>query len=160
MPTRPTRREWLALGGFGAAVLAAALVGSLSTIDAADRYAALEQPAWAPPSWLFGPAWTLLYATIAWAGWMVWRATGSVWSLPLRIYWLQLGLNALWSPIFFAAGWRAAALAWIVALDVVVVGMLAVFRRYDRGAALILVPYLAWILFATGLNAAVWWLNR
>ncbi len=154
------QRAWWALAGFFAAAVAAALVGSLATVDASDRYEELEQPGWAPPSWLFGPVWTTLYAMIAVAGWLAWREVGSAWAPPLRLYWIQLVLNALWSPLFFALELRSAALAWILALDVVVALTILAFRRLNPLAALLLLPYLAWILFATALNAAVWWLNR
>jgi len=153
------RREWLVLLAFAAATALAALGGSLATIDAADEYADLEQPAWAPPSWLFGPAWTVLYAMIAVAGWLAWREAG-LRSREVALWGIQLAMNALWSPLFFAWGLRGVALAWIVGLDLVVAATLTAFWRRSRTAAWLLVPYMAWILFATALNASVWWLNR
>ena len=138
------------------AVVAAAGIGGLSTIDAADRYAALDQPSWAPPSWLFGPVWTVLYAALAVAGWRIWVTGG--WSTDMRLWSAQLVVNALWSPIFFAWGQRGLALAWIVVLDALV-GVLVV-RTWRMGwPSWLMLPYLAWILFATALNAALWWSN-
>ncbi len=154
------RRDWFALAGFVAAVGAALLVGSLSAMDAALRYAEFDKPGWAPPPWVFGPVWTVLYAAIAWSGWRVWRVTGSAWSVPLRVYWAQLFLNAFWTPLFFAADLQGVALAWILALDAAVAACIVLFRRVDAVAAWMLAPYLAWTLFATALNAAIWWLNR
>src|SRR5690606_23257804 len=105
------------LAVFAAAVVAAALIGTLSSTATAQDYMRLEQPAWAPPSWVFGPVWTVLYAMIAVAGWNVWRLRG--WRgarLALSLYAAQLVLNAAWTPLFFAAGLRGAALADIVLL--------------------------------------------
>src|SRR4051812_19178085 len=93
---------WLALAGFAAAVTVAALIGGLGVAGTSDEYQSLQQPDWAPPSWLFGPVWTVLYAMIAVSGWLVWRRTG--WSTPLNWYAAQLVLNAVWTPIFFGFG--------------------------------------------------------
>ncbi len=142
----------------GAAVAVAAVVGSLAAVDAAADYGALEQPTWAPPSWLFGPVWTLLYVAIAVAGWRLWReGTRS----PGFIVWVvQLAMNAMWTPLFFAWGLRLVALAWIIVMDVLVAWLVWRSWKWDRVASYLLMPYLAWILFATCLNGAVWWLNR
>ncbi|MEV6267413.1 TspO/MBR family protein [Kribbella sp. NPDC051936] len=153
-PARPV----LGLAGFGAAVAAAALIGGLAVADAASRYRALEQPAWAPPSWLFGPVWTVLYVTIAVSGWMVWRRSG--WSSALTIYTVQLLLNAAWTPLFFGAGLRGIALAEILLLWPAIVWTIRRFHSIRPAAAWLLVPYLLWTTFATALNAAVWYLNR
>ncbi len=150
------RRELIGLLVAVLAVLAASAIGGLSSLNAADEYAALEQPSWAPPAWLFGPAWTVLYALIALSGWQVWRTTG--WSAETKIWTIQLAMNALWTPLFFGLGWRGIALAWILALDAVV--LLYIVRTWKLGwPAWAMVPYLAWISFATALNAAVWHLN-
>lgn len=150
------RAAWIALLLYGAAVTVAALAGSLSTIDAAEQYGELEQPAWAPPGWLFGPVWSLLYVAIALAGWRIWLAER--WSTNTGLWGGQLAMNAIWSPIFFAWEMRALSLVWIIALDALVA--LLIWRTWRSGwPAWILLPYLAWILFATALNAAVWWLN-
>lgn len=140
-----------------AATVAAALFGGLSTIDAASQYGALTQPSWAPPSSLFGPVWTLLYIGIAVAGVLLWRHGG--WGRDMQLWALQMAMNALWSPLFFALQLRAVALLWILVLDAVVLWLIVRTWRL-RWPAWLLVPYLAWIMFATALNAAVWWLNR
>ncbi len=150
----------VALLGFLFVVGAAAIFGSLATIDAADQYALLDQPSWAPPGWLFGPVWTLLYAAIAVAAWRVHGIVGSLRAPEMAWFGAQLLFNAVWSPLFFAFQLRGFALAWIIALDVLVAVTLWRFWRQDRVAGILFVPYLAWVLFATGLNAAVWWLNR
>ncbi|MFD0772431.1 TspO/MBR family protein [Streptomonospora algeriensis] len=145
---------------FALAVAAAALVGVFSALDSADEYARLQQPAWAPPSWVFGPVWTVLYAMIALAGWEVWRRLG--WRgarSALTLYTAQLVLNAAWTPLFFAAGLRAVAFAEIVVLWLVLTATVVVFFGADRRAALLMVPYWVWTTFAAALNFAVWQLN-
>lgn len=154
------RRSLLGLAGFVAAVTAVALVGTLSNVGSAADYAALEQPSWAPPSWLFGPVWTVLYVLIAVSGWLVWRRRG--WRgarLELSVYVIQLLLNAAWTPLFFAAGLRGTAFLDIVLLVVALTATIALFARVSRWAAVLLVPYWAWTVFATALNFAVWQLN-
>lgn len=142
------------------AVIATWGAGSLSALSAGDDYGALEQPDWAPPAWLFGPVWTVLYVLIAVAGILAWRELGTFRHPAMALYGGQLVVNALWTPLFFAWELRGLALAWIILLDLLVVATLVLFARVRRAAAVLLAPYLAWILFATALNAAVWALNR
>ncbi|GAA0626806.1 tryptophan-rich sensory protein [Kribbella sandramycini] len=149
----------LAVGaGFGAAAATAALIGVLAVTDTSSQYAGLEQPAWAPPSWLFGPVWTVLYVTIAVSGWLVWRRTG--WSWQLVPYGVQLVLNALWTPLFFGAGLRGTALVDIVLLWLAIGTTIWAFRLVRPAAAWLLLPYWLWTTFATALNAAIWAMNR
>src|SRR5918998_5974246 len=100
-PRTPSAR-WLGLAGFGAAVAAAALLGVLGVTGTSAEYQSLQQPAWAPPSWLFGPVWTVLYAMIAVAGWLVWQRAG--FGRAMWFWTAQLVLNAIWTPLFFGAG--------------------------------------------------------
>lgn len=155
-----SRRDWMGLLAFAALVAAVALAASLATMGAAAAYRQLRGPSWSPPAWLFGPVWTLLYACIAAAGWMVWRAGAGTRDPAMVAFGAQLALNGLWSPLFFAMQWRGAALACILALDVAVAATLVLFWRRRPAAALLLVPYLLWVLFATALNHAYWTLNR
>ncbi|MEU4220271.1 TspO/MBR family protein [Actinoplanes sp. NPDC026623] len=155
LPAGGTR--WLGLLGFGLAVLCTAVVGSLAATGSKAEYASLEQPAWAPPSWLFGPVWTILYVLIAIAGWLVWQRTG--WTRALTVYAVQLALNAAWTPLFFAAGRYGLALVEIMVLWVLILATIVLFWRTSRLAAALLVPYLAWVSFATALNAAIWSAN-
>ena len=92
------------------------------------------------------------------AGWLVWRRVGL--DRSMAPYAVQLVLNACWTPLFFAAGWYAAALVEIVVLLVAIGVTIAMFARRSRLAAVLLVPYAAWVAFATCLNAGIWWLNR
>ncbi|WP_410618732.1 TspO/MBR family protein [Amycolatopsis sp. cmx-8-4] len=147
----------VALAGFLAAVAVVAVVGGLAASSSRAVYAGLEQPPWAPPSWLFGPVWTVLYILIAVSGWLYWRAGGT--RAGFTWYAVGLVLNAAWTPLFFAAGAYTLALVEIVLLDVAVAGAVAVFWRRSRVAAALQVPYLAWTLFATALNTAIVVLN-
>jgi translocator protein len=146
-----TPRTWLALAGFGAAVAAAALIGGLGVAGTVAEYRSLEQPSWAPPSWLFGPVWTVLYVLIAISGWLVWRRAG--WTSALTVYAVQLVLNAAWTPIFFGAGRYGLALIDIVLMWFLIGATVWLFRPVSRLAAGLLLPYWAWVTFATALNA-------
>ena len=140
-------------------VAVVAALGGFASADAASEYGQLAQPSWAPPSFLFGPVWTVLYVLMAVAAWLIWRANPR-WSNPaIIVYGVQLALNLAWSPLFFGLGWRGLALVDIVALDVAVAATIALFWRANRLAAVMLIPYLGWVLFATALNYAVWSLN-
>lgn len=148
-----------AMGASIAAVAAVALLGGWAAADAATDYGKLAQPDWAPPPNVFGPVWTVLYLLMAIAAWLVWR-TDPRWSNPaIVVYGAQLVLNLLWTPLFFGLGWRGTALVDIVVLDVAVVATVLLFWRRHRAAAIMLLPYLGWSLFATALNYAVWSLN-
>ncbi|ORV44773.1 peripheral-type benzodiazepine receptor [Mycolicibacter engbaekii] len=138
---------------------AVSALGGISSAGAADKYGTLAQPSWAPPSYLFGPVWTVLYVLMAVAAWLVWR-TDPRWSNPaIIVYGVQLALNLAWSPLFFGLGWRGLALVDILVLDIAVAVTIALFWKARRIAAILLLPYLGWILFATALNYSVWSLN-
>jgi translocator protein len=147
------KRSLLGLVVFIALSFGAAAIGGLATDP--GFYTELDRPPWAPPSWLFGPVWSVLYVLIGVAGWRVWRAVDAPRG-ALAVWALQLGLNAAWSLVFFGlqeVGW---ALVEIVVLAGAIIATIIVFARRDRLAALLLVPYLAWVLFATALNAALY----
>ena len=150
--------SWLALLGYAAAVVAVATIGGVAAGSSADTYRQVDLPPFAPPSAVFGPVWTVLYALIALSGWLVWRRVGL--DRSMAPYAVQLVLNAAWTPLFFATGWYGVALVEIVALVVAVVWTVAAFWPRSRLAAVLLLPYLAWVGFATALNASIWWLNR
>jgi translocator protein len=153
----PSQRSWWGLVPFGLAVAAAALIGGLGVAGTAGEYQSLDRPAWAPPSWLFGPVWTLLYAMIAVAGWLVWRRAG--WTRALTVYAVQLVLNAVWTPIFFGFGRYGLALLDIAVLWLLIGATVLLFRPVSRAAAWLLVPYWVWVTYATALNAAIWHAN-
>jgi tryptophan-rich sensory protein len=123
-----------------------------------EWYAVLNKPSWNPPAWLFGPAWTLLYTLMAVAAWLVWKRAG-VSSRPLALYFVQLALNAAWTPIFFGSHQLGWALVEIVGLWIAILLTLLSFRRVNSTAGWLLVPYLAWVTFAATLNCTLWRLN-
>ena len=144
-----------------ATVVIASGIGGLASTSSAEDYAGLQQPSWAPPSWVFGPVWTLLYAMMALAAWLVWRTGPSPESRrALSLYAIQLVLNAAWTPLFFGLGWHGVAFVEICALLLVLVATVVLFWRRTVVAGLLLVPYVAWTAFALGLNFAVWQLNN
>ena len=122
-----------------------------------DWYLQLAKPSFNPPGWVFGPVWTVLYIVIAFVGWRLWYAADAGFSRTL--WWVQLALNFGWSPVFFAANQIGAALAIIVLLLITVLALIALTWRQDRTSALLLLPYAAWVAFATALNAAIFQLN-
>lgn len=156
-----TQRQWWVLAGLLAASFAVAFVGGLSSSSGVDGwYSAAEKPPWTPPNWLFGPVWTFLYTAMAVAAWLVWRRWGWLDARPaLLLYAGQLILNALWTPLFFGAEKLWLGLAVILALDVVLALTVVAFFRRQWLAGALLVPYLAWALYATSLNAGVAALN-
>jgi benzodiazapine receptor len=154
-------RNVFALLGFIALCLAVAAIGGAVTATSVDSwYAALAKPSFNPPGWLFGPVWTALYLVMAFAAWRVWRARGLAGArAALGLWALQLALNLCWSFVFFGARMIGAALAEIAVLLLAILATLALFWRIDRMAGWLMVPYAAWVGFATILNAALWRLN-
>jgi benzodiazapine receptor len=153
-------RAWLMLLAFLAIAFAVAAFGTLTSVSAVDGwYARAEHVTWTPPNWAFGVVWTVLYTLIAVSGWLVWlqRRSAPV-RMPLAFYVAQLVLNALWTPVFFGgfpligtpALWIA--LAIILLLDLAVTATIVLFWPISRTAALLLLPYLLWILYASTLN--------
>jgi tryptophan-rich sensory protein len=125
-----------------------------------DWYASLQKPSWNPPSWIFGPVWTLLYLMMAVAAWHVWCRGG--WCAQrhaLTLYCVQLALNAAWTPIFFGLHRPGLAFAEILLLLAAIVATTIAFARVSRTAGWLFVPYLAWASFASCLNFALWRLN-
>lgn len=152
------KRSWPSLVVFLLASFAVAAVGGVAAGSARSTYDALQVPSWAPPGWLFGPVWTVLYLMIAVAGWLLWRTRGGR-GLPLVLWVVQLLLNLVWSPLFFGADRYGVALLEIFLLWGFIVATIVAGWRVSRLAAVLLVPYWMWVSFATALNAAVWWLN-
>lgn len=153
-------RSALGLVGWLAVSFAASAIGAAGSIQAGSFYERLQQPAWAPPASVFGPVWTVLYALMAIAAWLVWRSGGfRANRVALGLFLGQLAVNALWSWLLFAWRLGAAAFADIVLLWVLIVATLIAFWRVRRLAGVLLLPYLLWVSFAAVLNFAVWQLN-
>jgi len=141
---------------------ASALVAGLGGLATANNvngwYATADKAPWSPPNWVFGPVWTILYIAMAVAAWLVWRRRSDVTRPALTAYAVQLGLNLLWTPLFFglypALGTPALWIAFgiIVALAVAVGVTVLYFGPISRPAGLLMLPYLTWIVFASSLN--------
>jgi translocator protein len=155
-PTKPITGliAWLSVS------FLAALIGGAASIHAGSFYMQIVRPAWAPPPDVFGPVWTVLYALMGVAAWLVWRVGGfRAARTALILFLAQLAANALWSWLFF--GWHAGALAFadIILLWVLIVATLVAFWRVRPSAGTLLIPYLLWVSFASALNYSVWQLN-
>ena len=143
-------------------VIAVSALGGLVTAPNIPAwYAGLAKPPGTPPNWLFGPVWTALYVAMAVA---IWRVLAVPEGTPGRgraivLFFVQLALNCAWSFAFFGARNPLLGLVVISALLVAIAATIAAFRPLDRLAALLLVPYLAWVLYASWLNVGIWWLN-
>lgn len=160
MKPRSTTAQAIGLAGWLLATAATGAIGGLGSADAAGFYDRLVQPAWAPPAWLFGPVWSVLFVLMGVSAWLVWRERGLGGAgLALKLFAAQLVANALWTWLFF--GWRlgAVALVEIALLWALIAATILAFWRLHRLAAVLLVPYLAWVSFAAALNLALWRLN-
>jgi translocator protein len=147
--------KWLVLIGLLVLCLAVgAGAGFLTAQSVVTWFPTLVKPSFNPPAWVFAPVWTTLYIMMALAAWLVWLRKGS-----LVLFYVQLALNFAWSLLFFGLHSPALALVDIVALWVAILLTLLAFWKVDRRAGWLLVPYLAWVSFASVLNASIWWLN-
>jgi tryptophan-rich sensory protein len=137
---------------------AAAFVGS--QFLPGEWYASLAKPTWTPPNGVFAPVWTVLYAMMAVAAWMIWseRGVGGA-AVPLGLFLAQLVLNAVWSWLFFGLHRPDWSLIEILILWVAILATLITFWRIRIAAGALLIPYLLWVTFATALNFELWRLN-
>lgn len=139
---------------------ATSAIGAVGSMSAPTFYKELALPTWAPPAWLFGPVWTILYGLMGIAAWLVWRKGGfAINKIPLSLFLVQLGFNAIWSWLFFAWHLGAVSFIEILLLWLLIAATTAAFWRVQKVAAGLLVPYLAWVTFAAALNFAIWQLN-
>ena len=158
--TLPKIKQIIGLVAWLAVSFIAAAIGRAASIQAGPFYSQLVRPEWAPPPGLFGPVWTVLYALMGIAAWLIWRVGGfRAARTALTLFLVQLVVNALWSWLFF--GWHLGALAFadIVLLWVLIVATLFAFWRIRPLAGALLIPYLLWVSFASVLNYSVWQLN-
>lgn len=154
--------SWLALIGTVLVVELIGNIGSLATFrQITTWYAELTKPAFNPPSWLFGPVWTVLFASMGIAVYLVWRKgfDNELVRRAIGLFGIQLALNVLWSFVFF--GWHQPFLAWleIIVLWVAIVITIRMFQKVSLLAAWLMVPYAVWVAFAALLNFMVWKLN-
>lgn len=154
-----TKRVAVGAAIFGGVVAGAAMLGGLFNPGRGatrEWYQQLEKPSFNPPDFIFGPVWTALYILIAISGFRVWSSdAGRDRTRALTLWGAQLALNAAWSPLFFGAKKPALALGDIVLMLAAIAAYTAVARKVDKPAAWMMSPYLAWVAFATVLNAAI-----
>ncbi len=141
------------------------LVGAVSGLSTADSvstwYLEIARPSFTPPSWVFGPVWTILYLAMGFAAFLVWRSGPGEREVRVALgaFVIQLVLNGIWTPLFFGVRNLGLAFAEILVLWVAIAVTLLLFRRRSLLAGALLVPYLAWVSFATVLNFSFWRLN-
>lgn len=154
--------KWMSCIVFVAICLGAAVVGGWFTNSSVKTwYPGLLKPAGTPPSWVFGPVWSVLYLLMGTAAWLVWqeRHVHDVW-LSLGLFFGQLVLNVAWSFIFFGLQRPGLALVEIIILLLAIVLTTISFLRHSGYAFWLMMPYLSWVAYATYLNFGLWWLNR
>jgi tryptophan-rich sensory protein len=136
------------------------LLGGGRSLQMPSWYDLLRKPDWTPPGEVFGPVWSVLYVLMAVAAWLVWRVRGFAGAqVALGLYALQLALNGLWSVLFFHLHALTAATVEIVVLWAAILATTLAFRRISATAAVLMLPYLAWVTFASALTFAIWRLN-
>lgn len=146
---------WRLLAAAGPVIAASALAGFATTPDT-EWYRSLAQPSFAPPPWLFGPVWTVLYVFMIVAGWRLLGAPRTpARDRALALFYGQLVLNAAWSYAFFALQSPAAGLVVLAALTACVLAAIRAFAPIDRVAAALFAPYAAWAGFASALNLGI-----
>lgn len=154
------RRDWIALAVFLGVSFAAAAIGSYATALSLDPwYAGLAKPDWTPSGAVIGTIWTVLYTLMGIAAWLAWRQVGWALSPSLVLFGVQLGLNVLWSVLFFGARNLPVAFGEIVVLWLAILATLVAFWRVRALAGVLFVPYLVWVTIAGSLNYVLWQLN-
>ena len=135
-------------------------LGAFFTLSSVQTwYLTLNKPSWNPPSWLFGPVWTTLYVLMGIACFLIWKSEHPRKKQVLTLYFLQLFLNSLWSPAFFGAQNPMLGMLVIVPMWASILTCIIFFRKINTWAAVLMIPYLIWVSFATVLNATIWYLN-
>ena len=160
MPVASVPRQAFGLLAWLLLSFAAAAVGAVASVRAGAFYEQLSRPSWAPPGWVFAPVWTALYALMGVAAWLVWRTHGiAAARVALGLFVAQLAANALWTWLFFRWHQGALAFAEVLLLWCLIVVTIVSFWRLNPLAGAMLVPYLAWVTFASALTYATWKLN-
>lgn len=158
--TRSLRKQSLGLFVCLALVFLAAAAGGLASASAGSFFMELDRPLWAPPAWLFGPAWTILYLLMGVASWLVWREYGIRDARPAFVlYGVQLVLNGMWTWLFFVMRSGSLAFVEIIILWILILATVIAFWRKNKLAGLMLVPYLFWVAYASALTFSLWQRN-
>jgi tryptophan-rich sensory protein len=158
-PQSPARavQIWHLVGFLILSLLVSSLGGWLTAGSISDWYPTLAKPSFNPPDWVFAPVWSTLFLLMAIAAWRVWRRAG--WGAGLVLYFVQLVGNLAWSALFFGLQRPGLALVDCALLLVLIIATTFQFRRHDGLAALLMLPYIAWVAFACILNGAIVALN-
>ncbi len=154
------RKAWKLIVTLGVSYLAA-FVGSLFTATSVkDWYPALQKPWFTPPAWLFGPVWTVLFTLIGIAAYLIWREDGKKgMKVAMAAFHVQLGLNVIWSMLFFGMRSPFWAMIGIAALWLAIIIAILLFWKISKAAAALMIPYLLWVSFAALLNLSIVGLN-
>jgi tryptophan-rich sensory protein len=157
----PSLKSWIGLAVFLVICFGAATIGGWFTSSSVnDWFRTLAKPSWNPPNWVFGPVWTVLYATMAIAAWLIWRQHGlPAATAPLTVFLLQLILNVAWSGFFFGLQNPKLAFFEILFLWASILITIVTFANFRALSAWLMVPYLLWVSYAVALNFAIWRLN-
>jgi len=157
-----SNNRWFWFLLFVAVSYAVAALGSLFTASSVNTwYAHLQKPSINPPNWIFGPVWSTLYLLMAVSAWLVWRSAG--WTdgrAALTLFFVQLGLNLLWSAVFFGLRQPGLALLEIMFLLASIIATAVAYFPLSRLAFWLMLPYVTWVSFACVLNFKIWQLNR
>lgn len=136
----------------------AGLIGSFFTVSSISSwYSFLSKPSFNPPSWVFGPAWLILYFLMGISIYLVWQKASN--SKVVWLFWVHLVFNGLWSIVFFGMKNPGLAFINILIIWILIVVLIEEFRKFSRVATYLLIPYLGWVSFAAILNYAIWQLN-
>ena len=151
--------NWIMLIIFIVICEAVGLGGAVFTAKAIPTwYAKLNKPSFSPPNWIFGPVWTLLYALQGIAAYIIFQYPGG--NTAISLFVIQLGLNAFWTPLFFGAKKLGWAFAEILLMLFFILITVVSFFKIDSGAGWLMLPYAAWVSFASLLNYKLWRLNQ
>lgn len=137
------------------------VTGRVTAVEIPTWYAGLVKPSWSPPNFAFPVVWTLLYVLMGISLWLLWERgrPGPARTKAIQMFFFQLALNAAWSPVFFKAHEVFVAVVIIMFLNVAIAATIVCAWSAQRTAAWLLAPYLAWVLYATTLNAGILALN-
>lgn len=161
MADKSKRRSFIGLAAFLGGVFVAMIIGGLATsIGMGPWYEVLPKPFWTPPEWVFGPVWTVLYAMMGVAAWLVWRDAGFAGArVGLTLFFVQLVVNVAWPVLFFGFrefGWASLDIVVLLAL---ILATTRAFLDHSRVAALLLLPYAVWVGYAASITIAVWFMQ-
>lgn len=140
--------------------LVVGFISGIISMGGMKEFNSLVKPPLAPPAFLFPVVWTILYILMGYSSYLIYEENDLHTECCLKIYFLNLFVNFLWSPIFFGLNLRLFSLIWLIILDVVVAYMILCFFKVNKKAAYLQIPYMVWCLFATYLNLMFYLLNR